>query len=97
MMDTEKPEPKDNVKAKSGSKPTEHADPKSVATEQEQRLKMKKSKIKHKIAIMSGKGGVSKSTVTVNLTAAFALQRHTDKVDIFDAGREHVLHQKTTA
>jgi ATP-binding protein involved in chromosome partitioning len=86
MMDTEKAEPKDcEFKPKSGSKPTPHVDPKSAATEQEQRLKMKMSKIKHKLAIISGKGGVGKSTVTVNLAAAFALQGHTDKVGVLDA------------
>jgi ATP-binding protein involved in chromosome partitioning len=43
------------------------------------------SKIKHKIAIISGKGGVGKSTVTVNLAAAFALQGYKDKVGVLDA------------
>ncbi|MCC6042424.1 MAG: Mrp/NBP35 family ATP-binding protein [Candidatus Verstraetearchaeota archaeon] len=43
------------------------------------------SKIKHKIAVMSGKGGVGKSTVTVNLAMAFAMQGHVDRVGILDA------------
>ena len=52
--------------------------------EQEQKLKLKLNKIKHKIAIISGKGGVGKSTVTANLAMAFAMQGH-DKVGVLDA------------
>ena len=40
-------------------------------------------KIKHKIAIISGKGGVGKSTVTVNLATAFAMQGK--RVGVLDA------------
>jgi len=42
-------------------------------------------KVKHKIAIISGKGGVGKSLVTVNLATAFAQQGHRDRVGILDA------------
>lgn len=40
------------------------------------------ARIKHKLFIMSGKGGVGKSSVTVNLAAALAAQGH--KVGILD-------------
>jgi len=53
------------------------------ALEQRQLLRYRMSKIKHKIAVISGKGGVGKSTVTVNLAAAFAL--HRNRVGILDA------------
>jgi ATP-binding protein involved in chromosome partitioning len=58
-------------------------DQKKQQYEQEQRLKQKLSKIKHKIAIISGKGGVGKSTVTANLAMAFAM--HNKKVGVLDA------------
>jgi len=84
-MNTEKAETKDCEFKKPGLTPTAHAAPNSAAAEQEHRLKTKMSKIKHKIAIISGKGGVGKSTVTVNLAAVFALQGHKDKVGVLDA------------
>jgi ATP-binding protein involved in chromosome partitioning len=48
-----------------------------------QMLHLRMSKIKHKVAVISGKGGVGKSTVTVNLAAAFAKSGHA--VGILDA------------
>jgi ATP-binding protein involved in chromosome partitioning len=43
------------------------------------------NKIKHKIAIISGKGGVGKSTVTVNLAMAFAMHGYANSAGILDA------------
>jgi Mrp family chromosome partitioning ATPase len=51
--------------------------------EDQQEFKEKMSKIKHKIAVISGKGGVGKSTITVNLATAFALNGN--HVGILDA------------
>ncbi len=51
--------------------------------EEQKQLKERMGKIKHKIAIISGKGGVGKSTVTVNLAAAYAMQGK--KVGVLDA------------
>ncbi len=51
--------------------------------QQQQMLRIRMGKIKHKVAVISGKGGVGKSTVTVNLAAAFAKSGHT--VGILDA------------
>jgi ATP-binding protein involved in chromosome partitioning len=70
---------------KSASQPNEFNERKRAEAERDQRLKMKMSKIKHKIAVISGKGGVGKSTVTVNLATTFALQGHPNKVGVLDA------------
>ncbi len=74
-----------NQKFKLNSKPIESSKSKTTISEQEQRLMLRMSKIKHKIAIISGKGGVGKSTVTVNLAMAFAMQGHTGRVGVLDA------------
>jgi ATP-binding protein involved in chromosome partitioning len=52
-------------------------------SEDQQLLKDRMALIKHKIAIISGKGGVGKSTITVNLATAFAMQGK--RVGILDA------------
>jgi ATP-binding protein involved in chromosome partitioning len=61
---------------------TESTDERGRITE-EQMLKFRMGKIKHKVAVISGKGGVGKSTVTVNLAIAFAL--HGYRVGVLDA------------
>lgn len=84
-MNTQKQTETNDCEFKPTSKPNSQAAMNSEAAKQEQRLKTKMGKIKHKIAVISGKGGVGKSTVTVNLAAAFALQGHKDKVGVLDA------------
>jgi ATP-binding protein involved in chromosome partitioning len=54
-------------------------------SDQEQRLRAKMGKVRHKIAVISGKGGVGKSTVAVNLAVALAMHGHADRIGILDA------------
>jgi ATP-binding protein involved in chromosome partitioning len=72
-------------KCDSCSKANSCSDPKKTQYEEQQKLKLKMNKIKHKIAVISGKGDVGKSTVTVNLAMAFAMHRYANNVGILDA------------
>jgi ATP-binding protein involved in chromosome partitioning len=58
-------------------------DPKKEEYTKEQKIKQQLKKIKYKIAVISGKGGVGKSTVTANLAMSYAMQNQ--RVGILDA------------
>ena len=51
----------------------------------DEKLRSRMTKIRHKIAVISGKGGVGKSLVTVNLAAALALNGRNGRVGVLDA------------
>jgi len=60
----------------------EEKDKKIQQLEQENRLKERMSKIKYKLIVISGKGGVGKTTVAVNLAYGLAVKGH--EVGILD-------------
>jgi ATP-binding protein involved in chromosome partitioning len=62
---------------------TENTQHQAVDNENIVRKRMKK--IKHKIAVISGKGGVGKTVTAVNLAVAFAMQGHENRVGLLDA------------
>lgn len=55
----------------------------SQVTEHVDRVQARMASVQHVVAVMSGKGGVGKSSVTVNLAAALAMQGYT--VGLLDA------------
>jgi len=63
----------------------ETANPWEQREQENELIKMRMGKIKHKIAVISGKGGVGKSLVTVNLATGLAKNGREGKVAIFDA------------
>ncbi|MGQ9597762.1 MAG: Mrp/NBP35 family ATP-binding protein [Thermoproteota archaeon] len=63
----------------------QHAEFKREELEQEKRLREKMNRIKHKVAVISGKGGVGKTMVTVNLAIYFAKKSNPGRIAILDA------------
>ena len=69
---------------KSGSVSTTDV-PEVIGQADEEMLRSRMTKIRHKIAVISGKGGVGKSLVTVNLAMALAIKGRNGRVGVLDA------------
>lgn len=67
------------------SKQVSEAVPSGKAANDDELLKQRMGRVKHKIAVISGKGGVGKTLVAVNLAATLAMGKGFGKVGILDA------------
>ena len=63
----------------------DHVDTWSRHQEEMALLRTRMGKVQHKIAVISGKGGVGKTLVTVNLAMALAARGRSGKVGVLDA------------
>lgn len=63
----------------------EHEAPLNRRERETELLRTRMNKIQHKIAVISGKGGVGKSLVTVNLAMALAMKGRNGRIGILDA------------
>lgn len=59
--------------------------PKSLVRELDEKIEAWMSKVERKVVVLSGKGGVGKSTVTANLAVALAWKGRPNMVGILDA------------
>lgn len=60
-------------------------DAKRSVLDEQSILKARMKKIEHKIAVISGKGGVGKTVTAVNLAIALAMHGHKNRVGLLDA------------
>jgi len=67
------------------SEPRGAEDPRRRRQEEMEHLRTRMGKVRHKIAVISGKGGVGKTLVTVNLAVAMAARGRNGGVGVLDA------------
>ena len=77
---------KEKLEQESYGQDVQHIESRSqILDEQQKTLRARMNKVKHKIAVISGKGGVGKTMVTINLAIAFAKRSNLSRIGILDA------------